>query len=147
MAEFDFADEMDESRTNVYLAGPLLDIDDPEYVHEHIKDVTSEQGLRDKLNWVDPMNLEPEFANGWEMIRKDLEAVENVDAVLAYRPAGAESWGTQREIAHAQKVNTPVVIWNMDGGDFNHWMTRPFVVEDELSVALDAVLALAKLRL
>lgn len=108
--------------------------------------MTSEQGLHDKLNWVDPMNLEPEFANGWEMIRKDLEAVENVDAVLAYRPAGAESWGTQREISHAQKVNTPVVIWNMDGGDFNHWMTQPFVVEDELSVALDAVLALAKLR-
>ena len=146
MAEFDFADEMDESRTNVYLAGPLSDIDDPEYVHTHIKDITQEQDLADKLNWVDPMNLEPEFANGWEMIRKDLEAVENVDAVLAYRPEGAESWGTQREISHAQKVNTPVVIWNMDGTDFNHWMDKPFVVEDELSVALDAVLALAKLR-
>jgi hypothetical protein len=135
---------MEPDKYDVYLAGPLSD--HPEYEETHETIIETEQEHLGGISWVDPIKLEPEYANGWEMIRKDLEAVEEVDAVFAYRPGSCESWGTKFEVIHALRVNTPVVIWDMEGGGFNHWMNLPFVVEEDLEVALDALGALVRIR-
>jgi len=143
MSDFRFQDEFEDDKLNVYLAGPLSDYETPQQTHTAIIQAASE--YLPEINFIDPMKLEPEYASGWEMIRKDLTCVEDADAVFAYRPAGCESWGTQAEIRHAQKVNTPVVIYNMDGSDFNHWMHLPFTVEEELETCFDALGALARI--
>ncbi len=145
-SDTDLKDQFDEEKINVYLAGPLSDYDDHQKTHETVKDRTVDVGLHSRINWVDPLALEPEFANGWEMIWKDLEVVEEVDVVFAYRPGGCESWGTKHELHHAIDSQTPIVIWDMDGSDHNHWLHLPFVVEKQLGVALDAIVALDKIH-
>jgi len=141
-AEFEFADEMADDAINVYLAGPLSDYDDAPETHDRIKNTCHIEDV----NFVDPLKLEPEFASGWEMIRKDLGAVEDVDAVFVYWPGRVESWGTMAEIHHALGVSTPVVIWSMNGESHNHWKTLPFTVETELETAIEALVATVRLR-
>lgn len=138
-----FEEVFSPSCINIYLAGPLSDYDNPEKLHEDI----IERCHIDMVNFVDPLIIEPEFASSWEMMRRDLGAVEMCDAILAYR-AGVETWGTKAEIFHALRVGTPVVIYDLTDEDnnHNHWMTGPFTVLDDYETAIEACVALARLH-
>lgn len=137
-----FEDVISPSHINIYLAGPLSDYEHHEQLHE---DIIKRCDI-DLVNFVDPLIIEPSFASGWEMMRRDLGAVEMCDAVLAYR-VGVETWGTKAEIFHALRVGTPVVIYDVTDSDdtHNHWMTGPFTVLDNYETVMEACVALARL--
>lgn len=133
-------DEIEPDELNVYLAGPMTDVIDAEQIRQSIRDESP-----DKLNIIDPMDLEPEMAFDWDIIRQDLTAVELCQAVLAYRVKGAETWGTPAELHHALRVGTPVVVFNFGRGGHNRWLTHPFRMTDDLDEAFSMCSSLARL--
>lgn len=129
------------ARFNFYLAGALSDMEEPRNVRDRVKGSCPLD-----VNWLEPMDVEPNAENLWETMRFDLEAVEMADGVFVYRQKGIESWGTLFEIFHAIQSNTPVVVWNLSDEGHNQWMELPLVVRQEPEAALDALAVLARLQ-
>lgn len=133
-------DEVEPDELNVYLAGPMSDVDDAEEIRQTVKDESTGE-----LNFIDPMDLEPEMASEWDIIRQDLTAVELCQVVLSYRVKGAEVWGTPAELHHALRNGTPVVVLDLGTEEHNRWLSHPFCKTEDLDEAFSMCSSLARL--
>lgn len=108
--------EIDNIKSNIYLAGPVNSFNRSARVREEA------QGAANSIptvNLVDPLRSEP---NTREKIPPhDLQLIADCDALVAYYSDGVESWGTTAEMYVAAQLNKPVVLWVLDSPKHNEY--------------------------
>lgn len=95
----------------IYLAGPISDGSNPYEWHETIQQHSPD------IDWINPFTLHDYDdnkvrENADKIIERDLEAVQQSDAVLLRRIANYNLAGASIEAREAFVHDIPVVIWN-----------------------------------
>ena len=114
----------------VYLAGPISDGPNPYAWHERVEELAPE------VDWINPFLIhdipQDEVRDHTdEIIKTDLTAVRNADAVLLRRIPEYNLCGASIEAREAYINKIPVVVWNTSSSDIPLFLDGPCSVTCE----------------
>lgn len=95
-------------KTRVYLAGPINETDECVRWREDIISATN----TDSVEYVNPLDLEVDLEDPEDIVKTDLRAIRECDAMILHYEPGVETWGTPMEaFAAKSSFETTVIVW------------------------------------
>jgi len=126
---------MADHRPVVYLAGPIRCADDPVGWRAAIRQSTTEYAIHDPMR----RDVDPRDDPAEEIVKGDLQMIDDSDAVFVGYRDDVPSVGTAMEIRYASETDTPVVVWQRDDSETiaSPWLEyHADIIRDQRDAAL-----------